>query len=98
MASQAKTSLMKSSQIMKIGSQSNGNNNHNNSNRPIPKLDRQSLLMNTYRDSISGLDIELHPTGEQIKKEKKRLTDEVKKILDQNLKNNKVFWAEASRI
>ncbi|WP_429978043.1 MAG6090-like repeat-containing lipoprotein, partial [Mycoplasmopsis bovis] len=22
--------------------------------------------MNTYRDSISGLDIELHPTGEQI--------------------------------
>lgn len=76
-------------------SQSNGNNNHNNSNRPIPKLDRQSLLMNTYRDSISGLDIELHPTGEQIKKEKKRLTDEVKKILDQNLKNNKVFWAEA---
>lgn len=77
-------------------SQSNGNNNHNNSNRPIPKLDRQSLLMNTYRDSISGLDIELHPTGEQIKKEKKRLTDEVKKILDQNLKNNKVFWAEAA--
>lgn len=77
-------------------SQSNGNNNHNNSNRPIPKLDRQSLLMNTYRDSISGLDIELPPTGEQIKKEKKRLTDEVKKILDQNLKNNKVFWAEAA--
>nr|WP_307916835.1 hypothetical protein [Mycoplasmopsis bovis] len=63
-------------------SQSNGNNNHNNSNRPIPKLDRQSLLMNTYRDSISGLDIELHPTGEQIKKEKKRLADEVKKILE----------------
>lgn len=77
-------------------SQSNGNNNHNNSNRPIPKLDRQSLLMNTYRDSISGLDIELPPTGEQIKKEKKRLTDEVKKILDQNFKNNKVFWAEAA--
>nr|WP_280124663.1 hypothetical protein [Mycoplasmopsis bovis] len=74
-------------------SQSNGNNNHNNSNRPIPKLDRQSLLMNTYRDSISGLDIELHPTGEQIKKEEKRLADEVKKILDQNLKNNRVFWA-----
>ncbi|UOE64474.1 hypothetical protein MbovBow_00295 [Mycoplasmopsis bovis] len=77
-------------------SQSNGNNNHNNSNRPIPKLDRQSLLMNTYRDSISGLDIELHPTGEQIKKEEKRLADKVKKILDQNLKNNKVFWAEVA--
>lgn len=77
-------------------SQSNGNNNHNNSNRPIPKLDRQSLLMNTYRDSISGLDIELHPTGEQIKKEEKRLADEVKKILDQNLKNNRVFWAEVA--
>ncbi|WP_429009003.1 MAG6090-like repeat-containing lipoprotein [Mycoplasmopsis bovis] len=52
--------------------------------------------MNTYRDSISGLDIELHPTGEQIKKEEKRLADKVKKILDQNLKNNKVFWAEVA--
>ncbi|KAB6718612.1 hypothetical protein E4L58_01745 [Mycoplasmopsis agalactiae] len=49
-----------------------------------------------YRDSISGLDIELHPTKEQLKAELKKLNDEVSKYLEENLRINKAKFAETS--
>ncbi|WP_331838329.1 MAG6090-like repeat-containing lipoprotein [Mycoplasmopsis agalactiae] len=49
-----------------------------------------------YRDSISGLDIELHPTNEQLKAELKKLNDEVRKYLEENLRINKAKFAETS--
>ncbi|WP_331696940.1 MAG6090-like repeat-containing lipoprotein [Mycoplasmopsis agalactiae] len=49
-----------------------------------------------YRDSISGLDIELHPTNEQLKAELKKLNDEVRKYLEENLRINKAKFAKTS--
>ncbi|ENY69201.1 Hypothetical protein, predicted membrane nuclease [Metamycoplasma auris 15026] len=47
-----------------------------------------------YRDSVSGLDIELHPSSKDIEKENKRLDDKVKEILDKNWNDNRVIWNE----
>ncbi|MCE6090705.1 hypothetical protein J7894_01210 [Mycoplasmopsis agalactiae] len=49
-----------------------------------------------YRDSISGLDIEFHPTKEQLKAELKKLNDEVRKYLEENWRINKAKFAETS--
>ena len=48
----------------------------------------ESIKTKAYRDSISGLDIDIHPSNEQLKDEEKRLDELVKKILDEVKKEN----------
>ncbi|MCE6056594.1 hypothetical protein J7889_03285 [Mycoplasmopsis agalactiae] len=48
----------------------------------------EEVKARVYRDSISGLDIDLHPTKAQLEAEEKRLSELVKKILEDNKENN----------
>ncbi|WP_233742761.1 MAG6090-like repeat-containing lipoprotein [Mycoplasmopsis agalactiae] len=48
----------------------------------------EEVKARVYRDSTSGLDIDLHPTKAQLEAEEKRLSELVKKILEDNKENN----------
>ncbi|UUM25389.1 hypothetical protein NQV05_03245 [Mycoplasmopsis agalactiae] len=48
----------------------------------------ESIKTKAYRDSISGLDIDIHPSNEQLKDEEKRLDELVKRILDDVRRDN----------
>ncbi|MCE6115453.1 ANTH domain-containing protein [Mycoplasmopsis agalactiae] len=52
---------------------------------------KNNIKTRIYRDSKSGLDIDLHPTEAQIESENKRLDDEAKKIIANNRRINKDF-------
>ncbi|CBH40885.1 MAG6090-like repeat-containing lipoprotein [Mycoplasmopsis agalactiae] len=52
---------------------------------------KNNIKARIYRDSKSGLDIDLHPTDAQIESENKRLDDEAKKIIANNRRVNKEF-------
>ncbi|WVV22178.1 hypothetical protein V3318_03225 [Mycoplasmopsis agalactiae] len=49
---------------------------------------KSNIKAKIYRDSTSGLDIDLHPTKAQLEAEEKRLSELVKKILEDNKENN----------
>ncbi|WFQ93004.1 MAG6090-like repeat-containing lipoprotein [Mycoplasma feriruminatoris] len=58
---------------------------------PVTPPAKPSTTVNwnsVFRDSLTGEDIQLYPTKEQLEKEEKRLADEVKKILEKNKKDN----------
>ncbi|TKA59530.1 hypothetical protein MBOVa_1020 [Mycoplasmopsis bovis 8790] len=68
-----------------------GNEGNSGDNSKKPDNNNQTRLVvwsDIFRDSISGEDILLHPTKEQIEKEEKRLDEEVKRILDKVKKEN----------
>ncbi|QVJ95571.1 MAG6090-like repeat-containing lipoprotein [Mycoplasma mycoides] len=52
----------------------------------------KDLKIQIYRDSISGLDINLNPTEEQIKRENERLDRWIKEYLDKNKKENQALF------
>ncbi|QVK09399.1 MAG6090-like repeat-containing lipoprotein [Mycoplasma mycoides] len=52
----------------------------------------KDLKIQIYRDSISGLDINLNPTEEQIKRENERLDKWVKEYLDKNKRENQALF------
>ncbi|WP_331696809.1 hypothetical protein V3320_03250 [Mycoplasmopsis agalactiae] len=52
---------------------------------------KNNIKTRIYKDSKSGLDIDLHPTDAQIESENKRLDDEAKKIIANNRRVNKEF-------
>ncbi|MCE6061855.1 hypothetical protein J8A71_03020 [Mycoplasmopsis agalactiae] len=68
-----------------------GNEGGSGGNNKKPGGNNQARIVvwsDIFRDSISGEDILLHPTKEQIEKEDKRLDEEVKRILDKVKKEN----------
>ncbi|QVK02052.1 lipoprotein [Mycoplasma mycoides subsp. capri] len=52
----------------------------------------KDLKIQIYRDSTSGLDINLNPTEEQIKRENERLDKWVKEYLDKNKRENQALF------
>ncbi|QVK06916.1 MAG6090-like repeat-containing lipoprotein [Mycoplasma mycoides] len=52
----------------------------------------KDLKIQIYRDSISGLDINLNPTKQDLEKEEKRLEEWVKEYLDKNKKENQALF------
>ncbi|UKS54473.1 hypothetical protein D500_00831 [Mycoplasma feriruminatoris] len=58
---------------------------------PVTPPAKPSTTVNwnsVFRDNVTGEDIQLYPTKEQLEKEEKRLADKVKKILEKNKKDN----------
>ncbi|EXU60009.1 MAG6090-like repeat-containing lipoprotein [Mycoplasma mycoides] len=51
----------------------------------------KDLKIQIYRDSVSGLDINLNPTKEQLERENERLDKWVKEYLDKNKKENQAL-------
>ncbi|ACU78252.1 MAG6090-like repeat-containing lipoprotein [Mycoplasma mycoides] len=52
----------------------------------------KDLKIQIYRDSISGLDINLNPTKQDLEKEEKRLEEWVKEYLDKNKRENQALF------
>ncbi|QVK09404.1 MAG6090-like repeat-containing lipoprotein [Mycoplasma mycoides] len=63
------------------------------SNKPETKpVSSTTTWYSVYNDSVTGADINLNPTKEQIEREEKRLEDWVKEYLDKNKRENQALF------